>query len=245
MVIFRALNFVCPNMKLSRISVISCIPFLLVSLYGIVFHNELMVHASYTVIFFLLLAGFFKKLDFSNWNLNGFLGLMLISTGLNFFHKVPVINLVALTLQLASYFFLIKEALKNTKRESANRYMQVFFFLIVAVNIYFQYQHFKDMDLFVLGTVEFSFYSVYYLSLLVLAITALMYYLNSYSKKSVFFISLVMAIVISDVLRDMAAFYLRDTSVLFVESFLRFWSIVLAFKFFSVKEKKLRLINMV
>lgn len=232
-------------MKLSRISVISCIPLLIINFYGIAFQNELLVHIPFVVVFFLLLTGFFKELNFSNWNLNGFLTFMLLSTGLNFFHNSPVGNMVVLSLHLASYFCLIREALKYTKRESATRYMQVFFFLIVAVNVYFLYQHFKDMDLFVLGTAEFSFYSVYYLSLLVLAIIGLLYYLNSYSKKSVFFISLVMAILISDVLRDMAVFYLRDTSVLFVESFLRFWSIVLAFKFFSVKEKKLRLINMV
>lgn len=232
-------------MKLSRIAVLGCIPFLFSSFYGIATQNELMVQASYFVVFLILMAAFFRKLDFSNWNIKGFLGISLLLLVLEPLEGIFPTNFLSLGFSLVSFIFLMREALRYTQRESANRYMLVFFFLIVALNCYFLYQHLQDMELFVLGMLQFGFYSLYYLNLLALAIIALMYYLNSYSRKSVFFISLVMAIIISDVLRDMAVFYLSDTSVLFVENFLRFWSIILAFKFFSVKEKKLRLINLV
>ena len=132
-----------------------------------------------------------------------------------------------------------------TRREAANRFMLFFFFLLIAVNVYFLFEHLQEMEMHVVGVVEFGFYTVFYVNLFILGIVGLIYYLNSYSRKSVYFITLVMTLVLADVLRDMAAFYLRDTSVLLMESILRFGSVFLAFQFFATEEKKLRLINLV
>ena len=146
---------------------------------------------------------------------------------------------------MASYFFLAKEALMHTQRTNANKYMKFYFFLLIGINVYFIFNHLLEMEKNFSSSLYFILYSFYYLNLLTLGVIALIYYLNSYSKKSVFFISLVLSIILADVLRDMALYYLKDTSVLIIESILRFSIIILAFKFFITEEKKLRLINMV
>lgn len=92
---------------------------------------------------------------------------------------------------------------------------------------------------------EMIFYVFYYLNLLVMALIALVYYLNSYSKKSVYFISLTLALLFADVFRDMALFYLPDASVEVIQAILRMAGLFMAFKFFTTSEKKLRLINLV
>ncbi|HKJ49315.1 MAG TPA: hypothetical protein VJ973_09515, partial [Christiangramia sp.] len=119
------------------------------------------------------------------------------------------------------------------------------FVLMIAANVYFVFEHFQEIGSKIDGWQEYWFYLMYYFVLLVLAIVGLIYYLNSYSQKSVFFIVLVMTIIVSDILRDMAIFYLPDTSVLLLQNFLEFAGVVLAFQFYATKEKKLRLINLV
>ncbi|GGG37276.1 hypothetical protein GCM10011532_21200 [Christiangramia forsetii] len=123
--------------------------------------------------------------------------------------------------------------------------MLIFFFLLIGLNVYFVVQHIQELEIYMAGIIEFGVYSIYYINLLVLAIVALIYYLNSYSRKSVFFITLVMAIVVSDILRDMALFYFPDTSVLLMNNFLGMSAVILSFLFFATEEKKLRLINLV
>ncbi|MDX1543208.1 MAG: hypothetical protein R3214_04605 [Christiangramia sp.] len=220
-------------------------PILAVNLFAVAYDIEWMVNTAKFLVYFPLFAGFYRRLDFSNINIIAFLGLSLVAGFINFFHEERAAYFTAMFFSMTSYFFLIREALKYTQREAANKYMLFFFFILVAVNIYFLFQHLQQMEIHLTGIIEVGFYSAYYINLLVLAIVALIYYLNSYSRKSVFFISLVMAVVISDVLRDMEAFYLRDTSVLFIESIIRFTGVILAFQFYATGEKKLRLINLV
>lgn len=232
-------------MKFSRISIMASLPLLVVNLIGVTYDIEWLAYSAKLLLYFLLLTGFYKRLDFSNLNITAFLGLSLLSTVLFFFQQKKWLYFLAMFFSMLSYFFLIKEALRYTQRGATNKFMLIFFFLLVAVNIYFLYEHLQQLELYVTGMIEFGFYSVYYINLLVLAIVALVYYLNSYSRKSVFLITLVISLVMADVLRDMAVFYLRDASVHFIESILRFGSLILAFQFFATEEKKLRLINLV
>jgi len=169
----------------------------------------------------------------------------MLSIMLSFFENEGLFYLVSVLLKMVSYFFLIREALKYTERQTANKFMLVFFFLLIGVNAYFVFQHLQELEIYMAGIIELGFYSAYYINLLVLSIVALIYYLNSYSRKSVFFIIVVMGLVISDILRDMAFFYLPDTSVLLMKNFLSMMAIIMAFRFFSTKERKLRLINLV
>ncbi|MCG9970266.1 hypothetical protein [Christiangramia crocea] len=232
-------------MKYSRIFILACLPILAVNLFSVAYDIEWMVNTTEFLVYFPLFVGFYKRLDFANFNIIAFLGLSLVAAIFNFFHEARPIYFIAMFFSMTSYFFLIREAVRYTQRETANKFMLFFFFILVAVNIYFLFQHLRQMEMHLAGVIEVGFYSAYYINLLVLAIVALIYYLNSYSRKSVFFISLVMAVVVSDVLRDMAAFYLRDTSVLIIESILRFTGVILAFQFYATEEKKLRLINLV
>lgn len=232
-------------MKISRIFILICIPFLIGNLFGVIYDKVWIVNITRIFIYLPLFIGFNKRLDLSNINILLFFSLSMVAGIFEFFNEESFLFYVAMFFTMASYFFLIREALRYTQRETANMFMMLFFCLLVAMNVYFLYQHLEQMEIHILGFMELGFYSVYYINLLILAIVGLIYYLNSYSRKSVFFITLVMTLVIADVLKDMAHFYLRDTSVIFIESMLSFGSVILAFQFFATREKKLRLINLV
>ncbi len=231
-------------MKYSRILIFACVPILIINLFAVIYDMDWLANLSFFLVYPPLLGGFYKKLDFSNLNIILFFMVSVVGVGLGFVVE-DYAYLPILFFTMLSYFFLIKEALRYTKREAANRFMLFFFFLLIAGNVYFLFEHLQEMELHVAGIMEFGFYSVFYVNLLILGVVALIYYLNSYSRKSVYFITLVMTLVLADVLRDMAAFYLRDTSVLLMESVLRFGSVFLACQFFVTEEKKLRLINLV
>ncbi|MDX1761609.1 MAG: hypothetical protein R3218_05590 [Christiangramia sp.] len=232
-------------MKQSRIFILASIPMLILSLWALIYNMAWLSISAELSVYFILFAGFFKKLDFKNLNVILFLGFSVIAEILSFFKGTSYIGLTVMFFQMASYIFLTREAHRYTERENPNRFMQLFFLLMIGANFYFVYGHFQELQSKMGGFMEFGFYSLYYLNLLVLAVVGLIYYLNSYSRKSVFFISLVMAIVVSDILRDMSVFYLPDTSVLLLKSFLQLSGIILAFLFYSTKERKLKLINLV
>ena len=60
-----------------------------------------------------------------------------------------------------------------------------------------------------------------------------------------YFISLALTLIFADVLRDMDVFYLKDFSVEIAENSLRFAAAFFVIKFFSTKEKQLRLLNFI
>ncbi|MFV8226616.1 hypothetical protein [Christiangramia aquimixticola] len=231
-------------MNYSRILVLLSIPLLLVNLYAVTYNLPLLVTLSSFGIYIPLLAGFWGKLDLNNINIVGFIGLSGIGTLLFIYEQHSYLRLAAILVSMFSYIFLIREALKYTRRENANKFMLAFFFIIIAVNVYYAFGHIQELETYIASIMEYAVYSIYYLNLFVLALVALVYYLNSYSRKSVYFISLVIALVVSNILRDMAFFYLPDTSVLLLNSFLQFGAILLSFQFFITEEKKLRLINL-
>lgn len=232
-------------MKTSRVFILACLPLLVINFIAVIYDLKWLSNSAELSLYFLLFLGFYSRLDFKNLNISCFLGLSLISVLFNYFREEGVIYFTVMFFQMASYFFLTREAFKFTQREAANRYMLMFFFLMIGTNCYFVFRHFQELGNKMSGLIEFGFYALYYINLLVLVITGLIYYLNSYSRKSVYFITMVMAIVIADILRDMALFYLPDTSVLLLRSFLQFSALFLAIQFFITKEKKLKLINLV
>lgn len=69
--------------------------------------------------------------------------------------------------------------------------------------------------------------------------------LNSFSKKSVFFICLAITFIVVEVLKDMGLFYFKDVSVEIVGKLIKFAALKMVFLFFITKEKKLRLLNLV
>lgn len=232
-------------MKSNRLSIAMCIPMLMFILVGIIYDLNWLASSAEFFTYLILLFGFFKGLDFSNRNIIMFLGFSMSAVLFKFFQDNVIVYYTVMIFQLFSFGFLILEALKHTQRATGNKYMLGFFFLMIIANVYFVSDHFQVLEGQIVGLVEFGLYSIYYITLLALSIAGLIYYLNSYSRKSVYFIVLVMAIVVSGILRDMALYYLPDTSVLLMQSFLQFAAILLAFQFYATREKKLRLIHLV
>ncbi len=232
-------------MKHSRLFILASIPLLILILIAVLYNLNWLSTGAEIVTYSVLFIGFYKRLDFTNFNISLFFLLSVLATGLNFMRDESIFYFALMIFQMIAYIFLIREALKHTQRESGNRLMLLFFFLMIAMNVYFVFGHFQEIENQIGDATDFGLYSMYYLLLLILSIVGLIYYLNSYSRKSVFFITMVMAILVSDILRDMAVYYLPDTSVLLLHSFLDFVGIILAFQFFATTEKKLKLINLV
>ena len=232
-------------MKYSRFYIMASMPLLILMLFAVLNKIDWLLVTAELATYIILLRGFTRRLNFSNRNILSFLGLNVVATLFKYFQGIDIIHNIVMLLQMVSYLFLVKEALRYTQRENGNKFMLIFFFLMLSVNSYFVFEHFQELEHQIVNLLEIAFYLMYYIVLFVLAIVCLIYYLNSYSRKSVFFVTLVMTILISDILRDMALYYLPDTSVLLLQNSLRFFGIIMAFQFFATAEKKLKLINLV
>lgn len=232
-------------MKQNRFCLLISIPVLVLILGAVLYEINWISNSAEFLTYLALTFGFCSKLDFSNKNIILFLGFSISASFFKFFEDEVMIYYIVLVLQMLSYLFLITEAWRHTKRETGNKFMLIFFFLMIIANVYFVFDHFQVLKGHITGFAEFGLYSMYYMTLLVLSIVGLVYYLNSYSRKSVYFVILVMSIVVSGILRDMALYYFPDTSVLLLQSFLHFAGILLAFRFYTTQEKKLKLMDLV
>lgn len=123
--------------------------------------------------------------------------------------------------------------------------MSLYFIGVVAIYAYLLSLHVLELERSLSDGFLFAYYIIYYLNILILAITALVYYLNSFSRKSVFFMCLTLSFIFADVFRDMEVFYFPDLSIEVVGSLIKFAAIKLALLFFVTPEKKLRLLNLV
>lgn len=154
-------------------------------------------------------------------------------------------NEIALACLGAANIILFVYALKFIEIKKYNKFALLYFILIVGINASLLGYHVMEIREFVNNNLVFSFYVMYYLNLLILAIVAFTYYLNSYSRKSMFFISLSLVIIFADLLREMGVFFPTDLSVEMAESILRLGSAVFAVHFFTTEEKQLRLFNLI
>lgn len=211
-----------------------------------IFNESFWLSKSSELIFLLpLIAYYYKDLPLNNLNFYTFLVCIICANTLGLIQGVWFMHYVILGLWMFSYIFLVREAIKHTEYEKGSRFMTLYFFLVVSVYTYLLSLHILELERSLNDSFEFSFYIVYYLNILILAVTALIYYLNSFSRKSVFFMCLAIAFIFSDVFRDMEVFYFPDLSVEIVGSLIRFAGLKLAFLFFVTKEKKLRLLHLV
>ncbi|WP_232805913.1 hypothetical protein [Salegentibacter maritimus] len=123
--------------------------------------------------------------------------------------------------------------------------MLIYFLLLISVNTYLLFIHVIELKDYMNNDLEFAVYILYYLNLLILGVVGLIYYLNSYSRKSVYFITLMLSFIFSDVLRDGAHFYLNDSAILITGNLLWFTGLIFCLLFFLTPERKLRLMNLV
>lgn len=215
------------------------------NIYGIFNENFWLTESGKFLFLLPLIAFYYDRLPSGNLNLYGFLGLLAAGTFLNFFSNLRMFEYISLGLIMGCYVFLVREAIKHTAYEKGSRFMSLYFFAVVAIYIYLLSQHVLELERSLSDVFLFSYYILYYLNILVLAVVALVYYLNSFSRKSVFFMSLTISFIFADVFRDMEVFYFPDLSVEVVGSLIRFAAVKVAFLFFVTPEKKLRLLNLV
>lgn len=218
---------------------------MLVNVLGIV-QEDFLLRKTGEILFFLpLILYYLRKIPFKNFNFLMFLGMALAATIISYFEKTWYFEEAKLGLWLVGYIFLAREAIKHTAYEKGNRFTNLYFVGVIAVYVYLLWVHVIEIERNVGSNLVFSLYILYYLNILFIAIAALVFYLNSFSKKSVFFICLTLSFIFSDVLRDMEVFYFRDVSVEIVGTLIKFAALKLVFLFFITPEKKLRLLHLV
>ena len=198
------------------------------------------------IIFLITAVWMFRK---KYKKFNSYLFIFLGFSGLAFlariFETTWYFNQASLILLTVAYLALIRESAKYIEMRNASNYMLVYFTLIVGINAYFLGVHVFDLRVHLPSSLDYGIYIVYYINLLILGIFGFIYYLNSYSKKAVYFVSLILALIFAEVLRDMGVFYLKDPSVEISEAILRLAIAFFVVLFFVTKEKKMRLINMI
>lgn len=232
-------------MNLKQICLIFLGILLILDIYSIFQPLEWLIHIIH--IFFLLTAVIFFNKQYRRFNNHFYIFIIcsILAFALRIFELDWNTNFSSLLLLIFAYLALILEATRYIERKSASSFMLLYFFLITGLNAYFLFAHVFEIKDYLPNLLEYSLYILYYINLMILGITAFIYYLNSYSKKSVYFISLVLALIFADVLRDMGIFYLKDPSVEVAEGILRLAASFFVVLFFVTKEKKLRLINMI
>lgn len=226
--------------------------FILLLLFAIVVHiigiceENFWMNVSGQALFVLvMLAYYYKRLPAENKNFQVLLLCAVTAFLASFFTDVWYFNQLILGLWLIAYFFLAREAIKNTEYEKGSRFTTFYFMVVVAVYGYLFSTHILEIEEKLSNNFQLSLYIIYYLNILFFAITALVYYLNSFSKKSVYFICLALSFIFADILRDLEVLYLPDLSIEIVESLIRFAALKMVFLFFVTGEKKLRLLHLV
>lgn len=174
-----------------------------------------------------------------------FIGFTLLSYMVRYLDGDFYSHEISLTFLSAANIFLIFKASKFIEIKNASIYMLLYFIIIVGINGGLLGYHVMEIKEYIHSNLTFSIYILYYVNLLILGIIAFIYYLNSYSKKSMYFISLALGIIFADILRDMGVFFPQDLSVEVAESILRMGCAIFAVLFFVTKEKQLRLLNLI
>lgn len=210
-------------------------------------YSEREILAQLSQLFFLvpLAIYFFKRVPVQKFNFFIFLFFVVLAELITLTGWVWYFEHLNLGLWMIAFILLVREALQYTEYTRGSRFMLLYFILVVTIYIYLFSLHILEIEENLADGILFSLYVIYYGNLLVLGVTALIYYLNSFSKKSVYFICLALSFILSDVLRDMKVFYFKDVSVEMAAGILKFAAIIFVFLFFATKEKKLRLLNLV
>lgn len=218
---------------------------ILINIAGIINENFWLRRGGEVLFFGFMTLYYLKRIPVKNFNFLMFFLFALGATALSCIKDIGFLEQVKLGFWMGSYIFLAREAIKHTEYEKGSKFTALYFVSIIAIYVYLLSIHVIEIEPNVGSTLALSIYIIYYLNILFLAIVALVYYLNSFSRKSVFFICLTLSFIFSDVLRDMEVFYFRDLSVEIVASLIKFAALKMVFLFFVTPEKKLRLLHLV
>lgn len=234
-----------PQMKIKNLGWAVLLLLILINIWAIMTDNFWVENSSYIFFYFtavLLVIDEYKKFNNSMYI---FLVFTVLGYLVRYYNGQWYSNEISLVLFSVANIALILEASKFIEIKNASNYMLLYFIAIVGINGALLGYHVMEIREYLENTGVFSVYLLYYLNLLILGIISFIYYLNSYSRKSMFFISLALGIIFADVLRDMGVFFPEDISVEIAESIIRLGCSVFAVSFFVTKEKQLRLMNMI
>ncbi len=232
-------------MSLFRYLQILLLPLLAVNLYAAVIEIDWLMKASELLFLFGIFGIYLKREKKPEINAMVFILLFFIGQISEFLIDTGNIRFLSLLFFLAAYIFLSREAIRHTQRETASKMMLLYFVLLILVITYLLLTHVVEIKSYTNSSLEFGIYILYYINLLILGIVSLIYYLNSYSKKSIFFISLVLAFIFADVFRDTTYFYINDSAMLITGNLLWFTGLTFSLLFFLTPERKLRLLNLI
>lgn len=207
-----------------------------------IFWLENMTSILFFLVAIVLVLHRYKKF---NSRLYLFLGFTVLSYFARFFQGEYYSYEISLLFISIAHVALILEAIKHIEIKNGSSYTLLYFIAMIGINGCLLGYHLLEIKEYISSTTIFSLYLLYYINLLILGIIAFIYYLNSYSKKSMFFISMALGIIFADVLRDMGVFFPKDYSVEIAESIIRAGSAIFAVLFFATREKQLRLLNMI
>jgi|GEM_PF-4266487 len=232
------------KMSLFQYILILLVPLLAINLYAAIAEADWLMQAT-QLIFVPGLAGIYIKLK-KNMSLNALLFFIFFFLAQinGFIFNTNNLTLISFFFYIIAYFGLSREALQNTQLETASKTILVYFFLLIAINAYLLFTHVLELKQYMSDELEFGIYIAYYGVLLVMGIISLIYYLNSYSKKSIYFITLVLTFIFSNVFRDSAYFYMKDSAILITGNLLWYNGLIFSLLFFLTPERKLRLLNL-
>jgi len=233
------------KMSLFQYLLLLLFPLLGMNLYATIGDIDWLMRTTQFIFILGIFTIYLKQNKKPGYNAIIFFGFFLLAQITSLIFTSVNLELLLLLCYIGAYFGLSKEAFQHTQRQTATKTILVYFILLIAVNTYLLVTHVIELKSYMSSDLEFAIYIFYYLNLLILGIVALIYYLNSYSKKSIYFITLVLAFIFADVFRDAAHFYLKDSAILLTGNFLWFTGLVFCLFFFLTPERKLRLMNLV
>lgn len=232
-------------MKQKILFVLVSVIAMVVTIIGIFEENFWLRMSGQALFVFPLVVYYFSRIPSKNVNFYVFLCCFIATSIFSFFQDIWYFSHLILGLYLIAYIALAREAMKHTEYGKGSRFTIFYFVIIVAVYGYLLSSHIIDIEEKLTNNFDLSLYIIYYLNILFIAITALVYYLNSFSRKSVYFICFALAFIFADILRDMEVLYFPDLSVEVIEAIIRFAAFYMVFLFFLTPEKKLRLLHLV
>ncbi len=232
-------------MSLFQCLLLLLFPLLGVNLYATIGDMDWLMRTTQFIFILGIFTIYLKQNKKPGYNAIIFFGFFLLAQITSLIFTSVNLELLLLLCYIGAYFGLSREAFQHTQRQTATKTILVYFILLIAVNTYLLLTHVIELKSYMSSDLEFTIYIFYYLNLLILGIIALIYYLNSYSKKSIYFITLVLAFIFADVFRDAAHFYLKDSAILVTGNLLWFTGLLFCLFFFLTPERKLRLMNLV
>jgi hypothetical protein len=188
----------------------------------------------------LLLATFLSYKKVQNKPLfYSFFGILLVSDALSLLMDVSSYVLVPIgVLFFVGYLLLLKDSYRQYKVQDVRNIVAIYYFFVIAINavlmifhLYNLYGFMEDMPFIYTGQV---FYNIV---LYLMVINSLAYYLNSYSKKSMFFLIGSLAFVCSDILVSAYYFYDIKEDLIFFHTVLSMIGYLFFFNYFFSPEK--------